>query len=155
MELTNEQWRAVAGLLPPEKVRADGRGRPWRDQRTVFNGVLWVLRTGAPWKDLPPRYGSYRKRWKIERLFAWLFSFRRLVVRYEHHAQNFQGFLHLPAVIIPLETFMRYVLVMPLVAVILRGVKCKFSRNHQNRALAGRSFRRVPQAGSGWEASLN
>jgi transposase len=60
MELTNEQWQIVATLLPPDKVRADGRGRPWRDQRTVFNGILWVLRTGAPWKDLPPRYGSYQ-----------------------------------------------------------------------------------------------
>lgn len=49
----------------------------------------------------------YRKRWKIERLFerlfAWLFNFRRLVVRYEYHAENFQGFLHLAAVIILLR----------------------------------------------------
>ena len=37
----------------------------------------------------------YVRRWKIERLFAWLFNFRRLVVRYEYHAANFQGFLHL------------------------------------------------------------
>lgn len=34
----------------------------------------------------------YRRRWKIERLFAWLFNFRRLMVRYEYHAENFQGF---------------------------------------------------------------
>jgi transposase len=45
----------------------------------------------------------YRKRWKIERLFAWLFNFRRLVVRYEYHAENFQGFVHLAAVIILLR----------------------------------------------------
>jgi transposase len=45
----------------------------------------------------------YRKRWKIERLFAWLFNFRRLVVRYEYHAENFQGFLHLAATIILLR----------------------------------------------------
>jgi transposase len=37
----------------------------------------------------------YRRRWKIERLFAWLFNFRRLVVRYEYHAENFLGFVHL------------------------------------------------------------
>ena len=42
----------------------------------------------------------YVRRWKIERLFAWLFNFRRLVVRYEYHAENFQGFLHLGAAII-------------------------------------------------------
>jgi transposase len=45
----------------------------------------------------------YVRRWKIERLFAWLFNFRRLVVRYEYHAQNFQGFLHLAAAIILLR----------------------------------------------------
>ena len=45
----------------------------------------------------------YVRRWKIERLFAWLFNFRRLVVRYEYHAENFQGFLHLGAVIILLR----------------------------------------------------
>lgn len=60
MDLTNEQWTIVANLLPAEVVRADRRGRPWSDRRKVFNGVLWVLRTGAPWQDLPPRYGSYQ-----------------------------------------------------------------------------------------------
>ena len=41
-------------------VRDDGRGRPWSDRRKVLNGVLWILRTGAPWQDLPPRYGPYQ-----------------------------------------------------------------------------------------------
>jgi transposase len=45
----------------------------------------------------------YVHRWKIERLFAWLFNFRRLVVRYEYHAENFQGFLHLAAAVILLR----------------------------------------------------
>jgi transposase len=45
----------------------------------------------------------YVRRWKIERLFAWLFNFRRLVVRYEYHVENFQGFLHLAAAIILLR----------------------------------------------------
>ena len=45
----------------------------------------------------------YVRRWKIERLFAWLFNFRRLVVRYEYHAENFQGFLHLAAAVILLR----------------------------------------------------
>ncbi|MFE7582657.1 transposase [Streptomyces gardneri] len=35
----------------------DGRCRPWRDHRQVINGVLWRLRTGPPWRDLPERYG--------------------------------------------------------------------------------------------------
>jgi len=45
----------------------------------------------------------YVRRWKIEGLFAWLFNFRRLVVRYEYHAENFQGFLQLAAAIILLR----------------------------------------------------
>ena len=45
----------------------------------------------------------FARRWKIERLFAWLFNFRRLVVRYEYHAANFQGFIHLAAAVILLR----------------------------------------------------
>ena len=45
----------------------------------------------------------YKRRWKIERLFAWLFNFRRLVVRYEYHAENFQGLVHLAAAVILLR----------------------------------------------------
>ena len=59
-DLTNEQWLVVDKMLPLNRVRADRRGRPWRDRRTVLNGILWILRTGAPWHDLPPRYGAYQ-----------------------------------------------------------------------------------------------
>ena len=47
----------------------------------------------------------YRRRWKIERLFAWLFNFRRLVTRYERHAENFLAFLHLGCICILLRYF--------------------------------------------------
>ena len=60
MDLTDEQWRTVETILPKDPVRADKRGRPWSDRRTVFNGVLWILRTGAPWQDLPERYGPHQ-----------------------------------------------------------------------------------------------
>jgi transposase len=254
MDMTDEQWQIVETILPRDRVRPDRRGRPWSDRRTVLNGALWILRTGAPWQDLPPRYGPhpdgasalpelgalwghrtrapgpgrtlagsrgvgsegmfrgrdvcsgqkrgrwvgktkrgkgtkimgiadgqglplalraesaspaevklvettleerivpdvperligdkaydsdrldqqlmqnfgveriapnrqnrrvpaqdgrplrrYVRRWKVERLFAWLFNFRRLVVRYEYHAENFQGFLHLAAAVILLR----------------------------------------------------
>lgn len=60
MDLTNDQWEIVDAILPADPIRADGRGRPWSDRRKVFNGILWVLRTGAPWQDLPSRYGAYQ-----------------------------------------------------------------------------------------------
>ncbi len=60
MDLTEEQWNVVSAVLPEDPVRPDGRGRPWSDRRRVVNGVLWIMRTGAPWKDLPPRYGAFQ-----------------------------------------------------------------------------------------------
>ncbi len=59
MDLTDAQWAILKPLFQPKR-RPDGRGRPWRDARAVLNGVLWVLRTGAPWHDLPPRYPPYQ-----------------------------------------------------------------------------------------------
>ena len=47
----------------------------------------------------------YRRRWKIERLFAWLQNFRRLVVRYEYHVANFLGFVHLGCMLILLRRY--------------------------------------------------
>ncbi len=60
MDLTNEQWKILETILPPDRVRPDKRGRPWSDRRKVLEGALWILRTGAPWKDLPGRYGPYQ-----------------------------------------------------------------------------------------------
>jgi transposase len=59
MDLTDAQWAVLDTLFRPER-RADGRGRPWQDTRAVLNGVLWILRTGAPWHDLPDRYPPYQ-----------------------------------------------------------------------------------------------
>ncbi|MFJ6890045.1 IS5 family transposase [Streptomyces californicus] len=55
-ELTAAAWERIEPLLPG----SDGCGRPWRDHRQVINGVLWRLRTGAPWRDLPERYGPWQ-----------------------------------------------------------------------------------------------
>ncbi len=60
MDLTEQQWNCVKNILPEDPVRPDKRGRPWSDRRKVLDGVLWILRTGAPWKDLPGRYGPYQ-----------------------------------------------------------------------------------------------
>lgn len=58
MDLTDAQWMVLEPLLPKPRLRRDRRGRPWRDPRDVLNGILWILRTGAPWADLPDRYPS-------------------------------------------------------------------------------------------------
>jgi transposase len=58
-QLTDEQWSLIEPLLP-KAVRADGRGRPRREDRAVLNGIFWILRTGAPWADLPGRFPSYQ-----------------------------------------------------------------------------------------------
>jgi transposase len=55
-DLSGRDWRRLAPWLP----RGEGRGRPWCDHRRVINGIRWVLRTGAPWRDLPARYGPWQ-----------------------------------------------------------------------------------------------
>lgn len=59
--LTEEQWAFVAPLIREPKRRKDGKGRPRIDARDVLDGILWVLRSGARWCDLPRgRYPSYQ-----------------------------------------------------------------------------------------------
>ena len=60
MELTNEQWNRIEPIIVSSTPSKDPRGRPARDPREVLNGILWILRTGAPWKDLPQRYPPYQ-----------------------------------------------------------------------------------------------
>jgi transposase len=56
-ELTDAQWRLIAELLPG---KADDPGRTAADNRLFVNAVLWVVRSGAHWHDLPPRYGKWK-----------------------------------------------------------------------------------------------
>lgn len=64
-DLTDFEWRVIEPLLPNKP-----RGVPRVDDRRVLNGIFWVLRSGAPWRDLPERYGprttSYNRfiRWR-------------------------------------------------------------------------------------------
>lgn len=59
-DLSDDQWKVLNRLIPKPKRRSDGRGRPWKSSRSVLNGILWVLRTGAPWADLPEAYPSFQ-----------------------------------------------------------------------------------------------
>jgi len=104
-ELTDRAWAQIEPLLPVSQ----GRGGRWVDHRRVINGILWKLRTGAPWRDLPERYGSWQTcydrfvRWRRdgtwERLLAdaqtkndavgeveWVISVDSSVIRAHQHA---------------------------------------------------------------------
>ena len=67
-ELTDDEWTTLEPLLPPEKPPI---GKPNLPHRTVLNGILWRIRTGAPWRDLPERYGTWQtvysrfRRWQL------------------------------------------------------------------------------------------
>jgi transposase len=56
-ELSDAQWGLIADLMPRSGRRGSGR---WRDHRQVVNGLMWKLGTGAPWCDLPERYGPWQ-----------------------------------------------------------------------------------------------
>ena len=54
-ELTDAEWARLHPLLPPRKP-----GKPRQDDRRIINAILWKLATGAPWRDLPERYGPWQ-----------------------------------------------------------------------------------------------
>ena len=54
---SDAQWERIAPLLPPERRTG---GRPAKPHRPFVEAMIWVLRTGAPWRDLPPSYGPWQ-----------------------------------------------------------------------------------------------
>jgi|TARA_Y100000294_G_scaffold27703_1_gene23412 transposase len=60
MDLTEEQWAVIGPVIRQPPRRADGKGRPRKPPRPILNGILWILRTGAQWADLPDRYPPYQ-----------------------------------------------------------------------------------------------
>lgn len=77
-DLTEFEWRLIDPLLPNKP-----RGVPRVDDRRVLNGIFWVLRSGAPWRNLP------------ERFFSKLEHFRRVATRYDKLAANFLAMVQL------------------------------------------------------------
>lgn len=77
--LSDEQWAKLEPLLP----REPSRGRPWADNRRVLEGILWVLKTGARWRDLPREYPSPSTCWRRLRQWEeqdiWLKIWRRFL----------------------------------------------------------------------------
>lgn len=60
MDLTDAQWEKLEPLIEPTKWKEGSRGRPPKPARAVLEGILWVMRTGAPWHDMPSRYPPYQ-----------------------------------------------------------------------------------------------
>jgi len=59
-DLTEAEWRVLKGLLPVEREAGKrGRGRPPQDNRNIINGILWRLRCGTAWRDVPEKYGNW------------------------------------------------------------------------------------------------
>lgn len=56
-ELTNEEWERISPLLPPQKTGR--KGKPPKDHRVMLNGMLWIARSGAQWKNFPECYGKW------------------------------------------------------------------------------------------------
>lgn len=81
--LTDDQWREINPLLP---IR-DGPGRPSKNHRLVIDGIVWILRTGAPWRDLPQQFGPWKsiysrfRRWT--RAGVWQQIHARLMANYQ------------------------------------------------------------------------
>lgn len=77
--LSEEQWAKIAPLLPV----LSSRGWPWSDTRAVFEGILWVLRSGARWRDLPSGFPSpatcWRRLRKWEEDGTWLRAWRAVL----------------------------------------------------------------------------
>jgi len=66
-ELTDDQWTRIQPMLPP--MRSGRPGRPYHDHRRILNGMLWLAKTGVPWRDLPERYGPWKT--VANRFYRW------------------------------------------------------------------------------------
>ena len=73
-ELRDDEWERIKKYF--ENKQPKGKGRPPSDARTVLNGIIWVVKSGAPWRDMPERYGKlstvygWFARWQEEGLLA-------------------------------------------------------------------------------------
>jgi transposase len=75
--LSDAQWALIEGLLPQSE---DVRGPNFKNNRLVVEGILYRLRTGAPWRDLPERFGPWQTVWKRQRRYAGDGTWDRILV---------------------------------------------------------------------------
>jgi putative transposase len=65
--ISDELWVLIEPVLPVNGVR---RGRPWNDHRRTLEGIAWRFRVGAPWRDVPAVFGSWKSLWKRHRRWS-------------------------------------------------------------------------------------
>lgn len=77
--LTEQEWNRIKDMLPPE--RSGKRGRPaTRNNRQIIDALVWILRTGAPWRDWPDEFGPWQsvytrfRRWKTRGIWQQIFE---------------------------------------------------------------------------------
>ena len=74
-DLTDAQWERIQSFFP-DRYHHGQAGHPWNDHRPLVNGILWHLHTGAPWRDLPERFGPWQtvydrfSRWRRDGTWA-------------------------------------------------------------------------------------
>ena len=89
-ELTDTQWENIAPLLPEPQASARGGPEPIPN-RPVFEGILWILRSGARWQDLPERFPSPRTCWRRWRDWeepgVWLKAWRGFLAQLDAQGQ--------------------------------------------------------------------
>jgi transposase len=77
VDLTHAAWERIRGLLPPQRPTV---GRPRHDHRTVLGGILWVLRTASPWREMPARFGKWNTAYVRYRLWRRQGLWSRVIV---------------------------------------------------------------------------
>ena len=81
--LTDTEWTTIGLLLPPQKPIV---GRPRHDHRTIVSGILWVLRTASPWREMPAQYGKWDTAYARYRLWRAAGLWQRIIDALGPHA---------------------------------------------------------------------
>jgi transposase len=89
MKLTEEQWRWIEPLVPQASRRKDGKGRPPTDRRQLLQGMLWILKTGARWQDLPrDRFPPYQTVHRYYQHWVAKSVFKKILTRLVEHLRE-------------------------------------------------------------------
>ena len=87
--LSDEQWRRIEDLFPDNGKR----GQQWKDHRLMVEGILWILKTGAPWRDPPERFGPWKSAYDRFRRWTRAGLWDRILARMQTE-ENQEGKIH-------------------------------------------------------------